>query len=211
MLKRGGKGNYIGVADGAGDGAVEGHDAWVGAEAVRDELEHIGSVVEGAGHPGVELFEGGDGVGLWGGGADVSEGLEGVGVVEKVTGLGIARLECECESNMRDGRRHTLTWAPRGRAGQCCRPRTTWLSRRCCHKGWPRGGCRRRQFRPARRRRRWHLPLLAMVLVVSVVSVMVVILQNHRGSVLVRVVVVMVVVVVRQGKKENVVCVLGGN
>ena len=109
MLERGVEGTYIGVAGGAGGGALKGDDAWVGAETVRDELEHVGGVVEGAGHSGVELFEGGDGVGLRGGGADVSEGLEGIRVVEKVAGLGVARLACECESNMREGRSHTLT------------------------------------------------------------------------------------------------------
>ncbi len=69
----------------------------MGAEAVRNELEHAGGVVEGTGHAGIEIFEGGDGVGLRGGGADVSEGLESVGVVEKVAGLGVAGLGCECE------------------------------------------------------------------------------------------------------------------
>lgn len=105
------EGTDAGVADGAGDGAVKRDDAWVDAEAVRDEPEHVGGVAEGAGHGGVECFEGGDGVGPRGGVADVSEGLEGAGVFEKVARLGVAGLGCECESNMRDSTRHT-THAP---------------------------------------------------------------------------------------------------
>jgi hypothetical protein len=73
-----------------GDGARDGDDARVDAEAGGEEGEHVGGVGEGGGHLRVEGLEGGDGVGLRGGVSDFAEGVEGTGVAEKIAGRRVA-------------------------------------------------------------------------------------------------------------------------
>ena len=78
------KKTYLGVAHGVRDGAQHGLDARVLNQAVGDEREHVGRVVEWAGHLGVEFLESINDVGLWRRVADVPEDGEGLSILQKV-------------------------------------------------------------------------------------------------------------------------------
>jgi hypothetical protein len=53
-------------------------------QAVRDEREHVGRVVERAGYLRVEVLQCADDVWLWSRVADIPEDSEGLGILQKV-------------------------------------------------------------------------------------------------------------------------------
>ena len=95
-------GTDAGVADCARDVAEDGLDAAVLDEAVRDEGEQVGGVVERAGHVEVEGFQGCEDVGPRGRVADVSEGSEVEGVLQVVACWGVAGMNGESPFHVMD-------------------------------------------------------------------------------------------------------------